>query len=71
MQHPIGSFEKNLDLKKRNKDLLYYFIHKISKDEISSSILNIVAQAENINRDALQKTGLYKDLDLKEFEKNN
>lgn len=71
MQHPIGSFEKNLDLKKGNKDLLYYFIHKISKDEISSSILNIVAQAENVNREALQKTGLYKDLDLKEFEKNN
>lgn len=53
---PIAPFYKNKDIKKGNKDLMYFFIHEV-KDvtEIAQAVLNILLKCENTNYQINQK----------------
>jgi hypothetical protein len=53
---PVAPFYKNKDIKKGNKDLMYFFIHEV-KDitEIAQAVLNILMTCENTNYQINQK----------------
>lgn len=53
---PVGSFYKVNDIKKGNKDLMYFFVHNVDGEvEVAQAVLNIVLTCENTNYQINQK----------------
>lgn len=53
---PIAPFYKNKDIKKGNKDLMYFFVHQVNNvNEIAQAVLNITLTCENTNHQINQK----------------
>jgi len=47
---PIGNFYKATDIKKGNKDLMYYFVHQVDgESDVARAVFNIVQTCENVN----------------------
>jgi hypothetical protein len=56
MINPIGAYQKAIDYKKGNRNVLDFFIHKIgSEQEIIEQVTNIALECENMNLEALRK----------------
>lgn len=54
---PIAPFYKNKDIKKGNKDLMYFFVHQVENEPaIAQAVLNILLTCENTNYQINQKT---------------
>jgi hypothetical protein len=53
---PIAPFYKNKDIKKGNKDLMYFFVHQVENEpSIAQAVLNILLTCENTNYEINQK----------------
>ena len=56
LSSPIGTYYKFKDIKKGNKDLLYYFVHQVENESaIAQAVLSILLTSENINYHINQK----------------
>jgi hypothetical protein len=65
MVNPLGAYQKAIDYKKGNKNLLHFYIHKIkSVQEIIQEVSDIARTCENINHEALKK---YKSHEFKDI----
>jgi hypothetical protein len=50
LKSPVGTWYKKEDIRKGNKDLLYFFVHAVDGEAaVANSILNIMQECENIN----------------------
>lgn len=60
MVNPIGMYHKYMDNKKGNKDLMHFYLHRVS-DEIGAvqAVKDIVLTVENKNKEALIKFANY------------
>ena len=60
MLNPIGMYQKHLDNKKGNKNLLHFYIHKVASEaEVIQQITDLILTCENKNLQALKKTANY------------
>ena len=56
MVNPIGMYEKFMDFKRGDKNLLHFYIHQVrSEADVIQEITNLVLTCENINLDVLKK----------------
>jgi hypothetical protein len=56
LSSPIGTYYKNKDIKKGNKDLMYFFVHQVENEpSIAQAVLDILLTSENINYQINQK----------------
>jgi hypothetical protein len=60
MVNPIGMYHKYMDMKKGNKDLMHFYVHRVA-DEIGAvqQVKDIVLTVENKNKEALIKYANY------------
>ena len=60
MTNPIGMYEKRLDHKNGNDNLIHFYIHQVSGEQgVITEIKNLVLTAENINLEILKKMQSY------------
>jgi hypothetical protein len=56
LAHPIGTYYKSKDIKKGNKDLMYFLIHQVENEVgVAQAVLNIIMTCENTNYHINQK----------------
>jgi hypothetical protein len=60
MQYPIGFYHKYLDTKKKDENLLHFYLHKIgSEAEVVEQIKDLILTCENTNLKLQQKISNY------------
>ena len=56
LECPIGTYYKNKDIKKGNKDLMYFLVHQVrDEQQIAQAVLDILLTCENTNYNINQK----------------
>lgn len=56
LECPIGTYYKNKDVKKGNKDLMYFLVHQVENEQnVAQAVLDIVLTCENTNYQINQK----------------